>query len=141
MNKISLTSLGLVAGLVGMAIPGAGFTTRWLVQEKLKKSKSYCEAVECLTSNQEAKKLLGEPIEPGRIDVGDNDACGRKDNVKWFTIPVKGSITTGKVRYWIIITDAEKNEFYVPKIELRVDDKNETSIIIKNLHDTKNINE
>lgn len=133
MNKLSLTSLGLVAGVIGMGIPTAGYVTRWLIQEKLKNSVSYCEAVECLNSHQEVKKLLGEPIETGRIDIGDNDACGQRDNVKWFTIPIKGSLATGKLRYWIVITNAEKNEFHVPKIELRLNDKDETSLMLKNV--------
>lgn len=117
--------LGKIILLGGFTIPVVGYGTRWLIQEKIKKSASHIEVLEVVNNHPAIKSRLGENYVIGRVDIGDNKACGQTDNKKWFTLPISGPKARGSLTYWVTITDPANNEFHVSKIEVKVEDKDE----------------
>ncbi|XP_033215910.1 uncharacterized protein LOC117172184 isoform X1 [Belonocnema kinseyi] len=95
-------------------------------------SSCYQEAMQCLRDHPEAVKVLGEPITEGRIDYSNTIENNADTNMTWFTVPVSGPKSRGKMRYWID-SDAESSNkmFRVVRIELQFSNSPDKILLIK----------
>ena len=118
-------------GLVG--IGSIEVISRYIIPEWIRNySSCYKEAMQNLRNNAEAVNMLGEPIKEGRISYSDKHENNANTNVTWYTVPVEGSKTSGKLRYWITYDKRFSFAYRLIRVELQFnDDPNKILLIYR----------
>lgn len=79
-----------------------GIMTEYLIQNNVRNSMCYKEALKYLCDHPEAQRQLGQPIVDGRINLGDTVGNSSEGNRIWYTVPIRGPKSHGKMMYYVI---------------------------------------
>ena len=132
MSKLKTTYIKTtICGIAGFG--AIQLFTSYLIPEGIRRfSTCYQDAMRCLREHPEAVKVLGEPIIDGRIDYSNTDENNANEHFSWFTVPVSGPKSSGKMRYWIAAQNEESsNMFRVVRIELQFNNSPEKILLIR----------
>lgn len=113
----TLMKIGAIGGFV---TAGTGYAFKFRIENDIKKSENYEDAIQALRDHKKAVPYFGEPIRFGRIKFGD----GRlKDTIpyKWFKVSITGTNTKGNMYYEVTLNQKLENKSEVSKIEVRFD--------------------
>lgn len=121
-----------IAGLGGFVTASTGYTFHYRIQQDIKKSDTYKDAINALHTHKKAVPYLGEPVTMGRITYGTGQLMvGEKiTNYKWFKVPLTGTNTKGKLYYEVMLNCTE-NKLEVSKIEIVFDNVPGKTFVIK----------
>lgn len=130
---LSLETLLKIATAGGFIIAGTGYTLRFLIQNKIRESEVYKEALKCFYEHEKSVELLGAPVKEGRVNISNTEELGCDDTSRWVTIPLKGSLRKGKLNVQILLSEQSENlqKYNISKIELKVNDMPNKVFIIK----------
>lgn len=122
----------IVGGLIGLAFTGSQM--RRYTQKKIQKAAMYQEALKCALEHPQTKLALGNEIEEGLMDFTDYSKCGVKNNMNYFTIPLKGNKSNGEVTYWVsdVSEDDPEKKHHLSRVELRVQKFKNKLLMVKN---------
>ncbi|KAL2720441.1 hypothetical protein V1478_010707 [Vespula squamosa] len=121
-EMISLQTLTKIAGITGFIVAGTGYAFRLNIQNNFRETQLYKDGMQHLYNHPKALDLLGIPIEEKRVDISDSEKNGTKENITWFTVPIKGSQNCGELRIEATIANnAEKKlTANIYKVELTI---------------------
>ena len=126
-----MTLINTVAfGALGLS--GIGLLTQYLRRRNIRNSWCYQEAVKSLHDHPEAQKQLGQPIVEGYIDLGDTVGNNRDEKRIWYSVPVKGHKSSGKMTYYVREDSSSDREYKVSRVELALDHIKDKILLIKN---------
>lgn len=130
---LSLETLIKIATAGGFIIAGTGYTLRFLIQNNIRESEIYKEALKCFYEHKKSVELLGAPVREGRVDISDTEAFGFNDKSKWVTIPLQGSLRKGNLHVQMLLSEQSENlkKYNISKIELKVNDMPNKIFVIK----------
>ncbi|XP_051157798.1 uncharacterized protein LOC127279472 [Leptopilina boulardi] len=117
---------------LGVSVSLTQLVSKFIVPEWIRNySNCYKDAIDSLHDHQEAVKLLGEPIKENFIKFNGSKDNGATKKFVWYTVPVEGSKSSGKLRYWVTRNTKGGMHFTVARIELAVDDLPDKILLIK----------
>ncbi|XP_014474507.1 PREDICTED: uncharacterized protein LOC106744344 [Dinoponera quadriceps] len=117
---VSLRILVKIASIGGFVTAGTGYIFMFLMQNKIKKTENYKDAMDALRTHKKAVPYFGEPIRLGHVKYGD----GQRENripYKWFKIPIRGTHTKGNMYYEVTLNQKLENKPEVSRIEITFD--------------------
>lgn len=126
-NKV-LAKVAVIGGFVAIS---SGFYVNRKVQERIRSSDYYREAMKITRQHRGAISLLGEPIKAGNVDLGNTEINFCDGYKAQFQVPVKGPNSKGTIFFWARREDVSK-AWDVFRLELELkDDKNRRLLIKK----------
>ena len=123
--------------LINIAVFGAfggsvfGLAIQYLIRNNIRNSICYNEALKSLTNHPEAQRQLGQPILDGRIDLGDKIGNGSEGTKLWFTVPVRGPKSQGKMMYFVDEVNESDRKYKVTRVELELDHIKDKKLLVK----------
>ncbi|XP_032681951.1 uncharacterized protein LOC116849164 [Odontomachus brunneus] len=113
----TLIKIGAIGGFV---TAGTGYAFRFRIENDIKKSETYEDAINALRNHKKAVPYFGEPIKLGRVKFGDGLL---KDTIpyKWFEVSIRGANTKGNIYYEVTLNQKLENKPEVSKIEVKFD--------------------
>ncbi|XP_076247427.1 uncharacterized protein LOC143187220 [Calliopsis andreniformis] len=109
----SIYQLIKIAGFGGMFTGASGYFFRHMYYERIRETKTYKKALKILYAHEKTVAHLGEPIKEGRIEIGELE-----NNIRKFSVNLRGSNTSGKLNCEVLIADPEKQP-EISKLEIR----------------------
>ncbi|CAK9817223.1 hypothetical protein ANTPLA_LOCUS9288 [Anthophora plagiata] len=88
---VLLSTLTKIAIVGGFTVAGTGYAVQYLINSKIRKTKTYEKALKMFYDHPKAVQYLGEPIQERGLKVTSND------KVKQFSVNLKGSNTKGQL--------------------------------------------
>lgn len=129
---VSNNTLMKIAAVGGFVTAGTGYVFRFLIDNDIKKSETYKDAINILTNHKKAVPYFGEPIRLGRIKYGDGQRTLEQTiPYKWCEIPVTGTNTKGTMYYEVTLNQELENKPKVSKIEVKFDNLPGKTFVIK----------
>lgn len=123
-----------IAGIGGFVTASTGYAFHFRVQNDIKLTETYQDAMTTLREHKKAVPYFGEPIKFGRIKYGDGQRMLERYNTipyKWFKVSVKGTNTKGNVYYEVTLNEKLQNSPEVSKIEVTFDNIPGKSFVIR----------
>lgn len=108
-----------VAALGGMATVTMGMAYHWKINDNIRKTDFYKEALLTLGSHKPALHLLGEPIKVGSIDIEDQEKNYTRLREAKYEVPVKGPKEKGTLHFWAK-KEGDSDQWVVKRIELQL---------------------
>lgn len=120
-KMISNNTLRKIAIIGGLVTGSTGYAFYFRIQYDIKQTDTFKDTMNALRTHKKAIPYLGEPVTFGRIKYGDGQQLESATNInyKWFTIPLTGTNTKGKLYYEVTLN--KKNSPFVSKIEITFD--------------------
>ena len=133
---MTLVKIGAIGGVITVSM---GMALRRKVNENIRQTEYYKEALKTVRSNQSAVYLLGEPMKEGRIQIDDAEKNFTKVDTAHYEVPIKGPKQKGVIYFWANKLDSG---WTVNRIELGLDNEPNRRLLIKNTDNAEqNINE
>lgn len=129
-NNISTYTLMTIASFGGVATVTMGLMARNRINDNVKKTEYFKEALACVRMHKGAISLLGEPIKDLRIQVGDLSRNFTKGDQAQYEVPVSGSKQKGVIYFWAEREKSENN-WTVSRIELELKNDPYRRLLIK----------
>jgi len=136
-NKIPTIRLAQAAGVGGVFVVGNVLLMRYLLQKRVQESPYLQQARDIVLNNKALVQFLGEPVEFGHADLGDNQRNYSTTTEARFELPVKGSNHTGVVHIASTRSEseveegsAEKHGWKLQKLEVTVNDKPNHKLVL-----------
>ncbi|XP_044264362.1 uncharacterized protein LOC123011121 [Tribolium madens] len=126
-SNMTLVKIGAIGGVATVTM---GFFYRNKVDQNIKSTVYYKEALKTVRTNKGAVHLLGEPIKEGKIDIDDTETNFTKEHSARYEVPVRGPKQKGKIYFW---ASKHNSEWVVNRIELGLEDEPNRRLLIKNL--------
>lgn len=111
-----LETLIKIAAVGGIVTASTGYLFSYVFQTRIRKTKTYQKALDIVKNHAKTVEHLGAPIKEGAIKFGDSE-----ENIRTFTVALKGTNTTGKLDCEVLITEPNKQP-EITKLEIKFDD-------------------
>lgn len=108
-----------IAALGGIATVTMGMAYQWKLNENIRNTDFYKEALQTLRSHKPALQLLGEPIKAGSINVEDVEKNYAREREARYEVPVKGPKEKGMMYLWAR-KEGDSDQWVVKRIELQL---------------------
>lgn len=112
---VEFSTLGKLIVYGGFAVGFTGLATRYSIEKRIRQTITYKKALDIFYNHEKAVKYLGEPIKEGRINFDYRD-----ENIKKFSINMKGANTKGKLDCEYNVLPDLKTQ--IRKVQIRFDD-------------------
>nr|XP_974885.1 PREDICTED: uncharacterized protein LOC663757 [Tribolium castaneum] len=125
-NIMTLVKIGAVGGIATVTM---GLLYRNKIEQNIKGTVYYKEALRTVRTNRGAVHLLGEPIKDGKIDLDDTETNFTSENSAHYEVPIRGPKQKGRVYFWASKHD---NNWVVYRVELGLENEPDRRLLIKN---------
>lgn len=119
-----------IAAFGGLATVTMGMAYYQKVNDNIRKTDYYREALQTLRSHKPAVHLLGEPIKVGWVDIDDQERNYTRQREARYEVPVKGPKQKGTMFFWAE-RPSETDKWVVSRIELQLKGDESRRLIIK----------
>lgn len=126
-SNMTLVKIGAIGGIATVTM---GLLYRNKIDQNIKNTVYFKEALNTVRANKGAVHYLGEPIKVGRIDIDNLEENFTKENTAHYEVPIRGPKQAGKVYFW---ARKQGNEWVVNRIELGLKNEPDRRLLIKNL--------
>lgn len=127
-----------IAAIGGVATVTMGMAYKWKINENIRKTDFYCDALKTLRSHKPAVHLLGEPIKDGSIEVENEEKNYTRLQEAKYEVPVKGPKEKGTLHFWAE-KNSESGKWDVKRIELQLKSDASRRLIIKKNETESNV--
>lgn len=125
-SNIKLVKIATIGGLATITM---GLAYQWKLNDNIRQTEYYKEALLTLRSHKPAVYLLGEPIKVGTIDVTDEEKNYTKQKEARYEVPVKGPKDKGNLIF--LAEKLEGDKWVVKRIELQLNSDRGKRLIVK----------
>nr|CAD7267765.1 unnamed protein product [Timema shepardi] len=129
-TMVSNLTLAKIAAVGGVVTITTGYYIRGKIEEGIKKSEYYKEALKTFRNHKGVVSLFGEPIKDGHLNLGDskNNFC---DSYRaQFEVPVRGPHHKGTLHLWAE-RETHQHNWNVYKLELEVQGNSNKRIVLR----------
>ncbi|KAJ8925496.1 hypothetical protein NQ315_009334 [Exocentrus adspersus] len=126
-SNITLVKIGAIGGIATVTM---GLLFQSKLNDNIKATDFFKDAMKTLRSHRGAVHLLGEPIKDYRIDVGNRKKNYAEGDVAQYEVPVKGSKQKGTLYFWAKRENAE-SRWNVHRMELELASDASKRLLIK----------
>lgn len=127
LGNVSLMKIASIGGVLTVSM---GFAYRLKVNDNIRRTDHYKEALKMLRSHKAAVKILGEPIKDGLIDIGDEHKNYTNKLSSRYEVPVNGSKKRGTLYFWVE-REPGSEKYDIARMELQFKDDKDRRLIIK----------
>lgn len=128
---VSNKTLVKIAAYGGVLVSSTGLLVHWKFQERLKNAEFHKEAMKILRNHRPSVSLLGEPIKPGNVDLGNSTANFCDSTRAQLEVPVRGPKNKGTLFFWAERVDPQQ-KWNVYRMELGLKNDPSRRLLIKN---------
>lgn len=115
----------------GVATVVMGFLARGKIEDNVKSSPFYKNAIKLVRAHPAAVHLLGEPIKAGYIDVGNQRKNKIEGATAQFEVPLKGSKQKGNLFVYAVREgEGDAERWSLKKVELEVADRPNKKLLV-----------
>lgn len=126
-SNMTLVKIGAIGGIITVSM---GMALRHKINENIRKTEYYKDALKSVRTNRGAVHLLGEPIREGKIEVSDRERNFTNHDTAQYEVPVKGPKQKGTIYFWANKTN---NEWIVSRIELALENEPNRRLLVKDV--------
>lgn len=131
-SKMIRSNLSLIkiATIGGFATVTMGMAYHWKINDNIRKTEYFREALQTLRSHKPAVHLLGEPIKIGKIDIEDQERNYTRLQEAKYEVPVKGPKEKGTLLFWARKPSGSE-KWVVTRIELQLRSDDSKRLVVK----------
>nr|CAD7447210.1 unnamed protein product [Timema bartmani] len=130
-TMVSNLTLAKIAAVGGVVTITTGYYIRGKIEEGIKKSEYYKEALKTLRKHKGVVSLFGEPIKDGHLNLGDSENNFCDSYRAQFQVPVRGPDHKGTLHLWAE-RETHQHNWNVYKLELEVQGNSNKRIVLRN---------
>ncbi|XP_023020420.1 cytochrome c oxidase assembly factor 1 homolog [Leptinotarsa decemlineata] len=131
-SNMTLVKIGAIGGVATVTM---GLLFKNKLNNNVKATDFYKNALKLVRSHPGAVNLLGEPIKDLRIDVGNEKDNFTKGDFAQYKVPLKGSKQRGTLYFW---AERDVNEkWLVNRVELELKNIPDKRLLIKAMSDSR----
>lgn len=119
-----------IAAFGGILTATMGLAYRSKVENNVKQTDHYKEAMKILRAHKAAISLLGEPIKDCRIEITNDNKNYTKALDSHYEVPVKGPKQRGVMHFWAS-RKSMNDKFVVDRVELELKNEKDKRLLIK----------
>ncbi|KAJ8930976.1 hypothetical protein NQ314_016173 [Rhamnusium bicolor] len=126
-SNITLVKIGAIGGVATVTM---GLLLEGKIQNNIKATEYYKDALRTLRSHKGAVYLLGEPIKDKGIDIRNENKNYTKQNIASYEVPIVGSKQKG-ILYFSAERENCDSSWIVNRIELELANDSTRRLLIK----------
>nr|CAD7603231.1 unnamed protein product [Timema genevievae] len=130
-TMVSNLTLAKIAAVGGVVTITTGYYIRGKIEDGIKKSEYYKEALKTLRNHKGVVSVFGEPIKDGRLNLGDSENNFCDSYRAQFQVPVRGPDHRGTLHLWAE-RETHQHDWNVYKLELEVQGNSNKRIVLRN---------
>lgn len=127
-SNATLMKIGVFGGVATVVM---GFLARSKIEDNVKSSPFYKDALKLVRAHPAAVHLLGEPIKAGYIDVGNQRKNKIEGDNAEFEVPLKGSKQKGNLFIFAVKErEGDSEHWSLKRVELEVADRPNKKLVV-----------
>lgn len=126
-KNITLVKIAAIGGFITVTM---GMAYRFKVNDNIRQSDHYKEALKTLRSHPASVYLLGEPIKDGMLDLEDQKKNYTNELDAHYEIPVRGPKQRGILHIWAQRSN-QGEKYTINKMELALKNEPDRRLLIK----------